>query len=93
MTTLLSNMSNDLALNESGRIEVIGGIYAIAQSARAYMQSRLGEMFYNADQGIPFADVVWAGSPNIAQFEAAGRARLLRRQRGQGGRRHADGDD
>ena len=77
MTTLLSNSRNDLALNEAGRIEVIGGIGAIAQSAKAYMQARLGEMFYNADQGIPFADIVWAGSPNLAQFEAAGRARLL----------------
>lgn len=77
MTTLLSNSRNDLALADDGRIRVIGGIEAIAQSARAYMQARLGEMFYNADQGIPFADIVWGGSPNIAQFEAAGRARLL----------------
>lgn len=77
MTTLLSNERNDLALNAGGNLQVIGGIEAIAQEARSYMQARLGEMFYNADQGIPFADIVWQGSPNIAQFEASGRARLL----------------
>lgn len=77
MTTLLSNSRNDLALAADGRIRVISGLEAIAQSARAYMQARLGEMYYNADQGLPFADIVWGGSPNVAQFEAAGRARLL----------------
>ncbi|UNY40219.1 baseplate wedge protein [Pseudomonas phage vB_PcuM_ KLEP17-4] len=77
MTTLLSNSRNDLALNAGGNLQVIDGIEAIAQAARSYMQARLGEMYYNADQGIPFVDIVWSGAPNIAQFEAAGRTRLM----------------
>lgn len=77
MITLLSNSSNDLAITPAGSIAPVSGIDAIAQTCRQYMQARLGEMYYNADQGIPFADIVWAGSPNVAQFEAYGRARLL----------------
>lgn len=77
MITLQSNSRNDIALNAAGNISTISGIEAIAQTCKEFMQARLGEMFLNADQGIPFVDIVWDGSPNVAQFEASGRARLL----------------
>lgn len=77
MKTLLSDMTNDLVLGHDGGLAVARDREAFAQSARHYMQARLGEMIHNADQGIPFTAVLWGGTPSVAQFEAAGRARLL----------------
>jgi hypothetical protein len=37
----------------------------------------LGEMIYNTDQGIPFKEAVWIGSPNIAQYTSALRNAFL----------------
>lgn len=77
MRTLLSDSTNDIALGPNKSVTVINGIDAIAQSAEEYMRTRLLEMVFNQTSGIPFDPVVWDGSPNVAQFEASGRARLL----------------
>lgn len=77
MRTLAATEKNDLALNAGGAMSIISGIDAIAQTARQYMQARAGEMFLAMTDGMPFDPVVWSGTPNIAQFEAAGRIRLL----------------
>lgn len=77
MKTFKSDETNDLTLASDGNLATVSEIDAFAQSARQYMQARLGEMVHNADQGIPFGTVLWGGTPSIAQFEAAGRARLM----------------
>ncbi|MCO8160985.1 hypothetical protein NJC38_02310 [Pseudomonas sp. 21LCFQ010] len=77
MKTFLSDSLNDLVLGRDGRLATAREIDAFAQSARQYMQARLGEMIHNADQGIPFTAVLWGGTPSVAQFEAAGRVRLM----------------
>jgi hypothetical protein len=77
MKTFLATDRNDLLLNSAGNLQVFNSIEAIAQTARQYMQARRGEMFLAVPDGLPFDPVAWSGEPNIAQFEAAGRARLL----------------
>lgn len=76
MKTFKSDDLNDLTLGRDGDLATANDIEAFAQSARQYMQARLGEMIHNMDEGIPFAAVLWGGTPSIAQFEAAGRVRL-----------------
>jgi hypothetical protein len=78
MITFLSNSKNDLQLTNGGDMALISGLAGIAQVAAQFMQARQGEMFLALPDGIPYESVLWAGTPNIAQFEAAGRATLLR---------------
>ena len=55
----------------SGDTALPGGDDALA------MQTRRGEMIHAIQQGIPFDPVAWAGTPNLPQFEASARRRLL----------------
>lgn len=77
MRTFQTTETNDLVLGGNGALSILTDIQAVTQSAKEYMQSRFAEMIHNVDQGIPFDALVWGGTPNIAQFEAAGRARLM----------------
>ena len=77
MRTFQSTGSEDFALGSDGNLTVISGLPASTQTARQYMRARAGEMFLNVDEGIPFDPVAWSGTPNLAQFESAGRTRLL----------------
>lgn len=77
MRTFLATDANDFARGSDGNLNLIVGDGAILQTGRQYMQTRRGEMIHDIQSGIPFDTVVWASSANIAQFEAAGRARLL----------------
>jgi hypothetical protein len=77
MRTFVADTLNDLVIGSNGNLNTYGDINAIAQTARQFMQARRGEMIHKADEGVPFDFIVWGASPNIAQFEAVGRARLL----------------
>lgn len=77
MKTFLSTSSEDFALDAAGNLAVISGPDAILQTSRQYVRARRGEMIHNMDQGVPYDPIVWSGAPNIAQFEAAIRTRLL----------------
>lgn len=77
MRTLNVNADNDLVLNELGYLSFATDIDAVLLTARQYASTLLGEMIYNADQGVPYFGVAFGSSPNIAQFEAGLRRRLL----------------
>jgi len=77
MITFQSTASNDFAISAGKSLSLLGGVDGIMQTARQHMQARRAEMFLNASNGIPFAELAWAGTPNVAQYEAAGRATLL----------------
>lgn len=77
MITFQSTSTNDFAVDAGKSLSLLGGVNGIAQTARQHMQARRAEMFLNANKGVPFASLAWAGAPNVAQFEAAGRATLL----------------
>ena len=77
MRTLNVNADNDLVLNEFGYLSFASDIDAVLLTARQYASALLGEMIHNADQGVPYFGVAFGSSPNIAQFEAGLRRRLL----------------
>lgn len=77
MRTLNVNADNDLVLNELGYLSFASDIDAVLLTARQYASALLGEMIHNADHGVPYFGVAFGSSPNIAQFEAGLRRRLL----------------
>jgi hypothetical protein len=77
MRTFLSNDRNDLALGEDGLLQIGNSFTFRAQAYAQFMQARLGEMIHAVQRGMPYEQVIWIGSPNVAQFEAAGRATLM----------------
>lgn len=77
MRTLSVDENNDLILNDQGRLPILTGIDAVAQTARQYASTLLGEMIHAIDRGVPYFTVAFGASPNISQFEAVMRRRLL----------------
>lgn len=77
MKSFLLDEDNDLTLDKTGNLALVSGIEATAQTSRNFAASRTGEMIHNADQGIPFFLTSFDRFPNLAQFEAALRRRLL----------------
>jgi hypothetical protein len=75
--TFKTDHTYDLVLGSNHSLVVHNDLAAVTQSAEESMRTRLGEMIHNVDQGIPFDSVLWGGTPNVAQFEASGRARLM----------------
>lgn len=77
MRTLQADATNDLTLDGAGNLALLEGAAAAEQTARQYGQTRRREMIHAMDLGIPFELLVWGGTPNVAQYEAVLRARLL----------------
>lgn len=83
--TLASNVNNavsgaapfDIYLNEEGNIATSYDIQAILQACAQAASTILGEMIYNTDQGIPFKEAVWVGTPNLTQYTASLRNAFL----------------
>lgn len=69
--------NNDLYIGPDGSMATAEGLQAVMQAAQQTVQTMLGEMIYAVDEGVPNFDVIWNGSPNVAQFEAALRRTLL----------------
>jgi hypothetical protein len=68
--TIAVDSKNDLYIGNDGALALANDMIATMQAAQQAAQTQLGEMEYAVDQGIPNFDVVWNGSPNLAQFEA-----------------------
>ena len=77
MRTFLLDKENDFTLDKTGNIAMVSDIHATAQTSRNFAAARSGEMIHNADQGIPFFMTSFDRFPNLAQFEAALRRRLM----------------
>lgn len=77
MISLKATATEDLTLGMDGNLAFVGGVGAITQTVKQYVRARRGEMIHRFDQGVPYEAIIWGGSPNIAQFEAAARTRLL----------------
>lgn len=74
---LAVDANNDLYIGPDGAMVTADGLTAVMQAAQQAAQTMLGEMIYAVDEGLPNFDVIWNGSPNVAQFEAALRRALL----------------
>lgn len=77
MRTFLLDENNDLMLDNTGNLAMVEGIEATAQTSRNFAATRGSEMIHAMDQGIPFFMTSFDRFPNLAQFEAALRRRLL----------------
>lgn len=68
--SLAVNARNDLFRAADGNIATTADLYAVTQACAHAAKTLLGEMMYATDNGVPYFDVVWTGTPNLAQFEA-----------------------
>lgn len=68
--TLAVNARNDLFLGSDGNIATNTELAATMQACEHAARTVLAEKIYAADDGIPYFDIVWVGSPNLLQFEA-----------------------
>lgn len=76
MRTFLIDGNNDLTLGKGRNVEIVHGPGAVAMVAKAAMLTRRTECIHAAQRGMPYDTLTWAAAPNLAQFEAAGRAIL-----------------
>ena len=75
--TFAVNSNNDLYLNAEGNIAYAYDLTAIIQQCQQAAKTLLGEMVYTTNQGLPYFQTVWTGTPNIAQYTAALRRAFL----------------
>jgi hypothetical protein len=75
--TLSVDENNDLYIGPTGSLAISDGLDSVMQAAQQAAQTRLGEMIYATDQGLPYFESVWSGAPSVAQFDAFLRRTLL----------------
>lgn len=76
MITFAIDENNDLIfLNGSIVLDI--NAQAVADITKSVCSTVLGEMIFNADQGIPYFDIVWNGVPNLSQAEYELRTAIL----------------
>jgi len=77
MQTLSVNASNDIYLTPQGNIAIAYDLTAVLQNCEQAVKTLLGEMVLNTDQGVPYFQNVFTGTPNLQQFTAALRVAIL----------------
>ena len=77
MRTFALDENNDMMLDRQGNLAITEGIKATAQTSRNFASTRTGEAIHAIDVGVPFFMTAFDHFPNLAQFEAALRRRLL----------------
>jgi hypothetical protein len=75
--TLAVNENNDIFRGEDGNIALIFNLAGTLQACAHAAKTRLGEMIFQANQGLPDFELIWVGVPNLQQYESAVRATLL----------------
>lgn len=73
--TFLTDGNNDLQMN-TGTLRIVSGLEAVLLICRHCALAILGEMIFAKQNGMPYFETVWNGSPATAPFEAAFRARI-----------------
>jgi hypothetical protein len=77
ISTFAVNSVNDIYLAPIGNIAFAYDLTAITQQCQQAAKTLLGEMVYNINQGIPYFQTLWVGTPNVAQFTGALRRAFL----------------
>lgn len=75
--TLGINSNNDIYLGSDGNIAVLSGIQAVKDACKTATQALLGEMVLATNQGIPYFQAVFIGTPKYAIYVAYLRSTLL----------------
>lgn len=73
--TFAVNGNNDL-FAASGTLTLLNDRDAVLQICEHAAKTILGELVFATDQGMPYFETVWSGSPSTAPFEAAFRLRI-----------------
>lgn len=68
-TLLLDTETLDLVLDVAGNIAVAENPYALAQDAASAIRLRLGELWYDTTQGVPYGSIL-GRAPNILYLKA-----------------------
>jgi hypothetical protein len=73
-----------IEIDENRNPIIIGGVYqwafdidVVKQNCDQAMRQQLGELNYDADNGIDYTGNVFTGSPNFQRFEAQARTQIL----------------
>lgn len=72
-----TNSQNDIYIGMDGRLAIFNGLPAVLQACEHVAKAQLGEMVLATDLGMPTYQVLWNGSPNPAQYDAALRQAFL----------------
>ncbi|MES2167955.1 MAG: hypothetical protein V4458_13140 [Pseudomonadota bacterium] len=68
-TMLLDTVTKDLVLDVAGNIAVASNPYSLAQDAASAVMLRLGELWYDTTQGVPY-DQILGRTPNVPYIKA-----------------------
>lgn len=74
--TFAVNADNDPFIDEAGNLALVAGEQAIDYIAKHFVKALFGEMIFKADRGMPIFSTALGAEANLAQFEAAFRARM-----------------
>lgn len=75
--TFATDATNDLYLGPQDVLVLVTGVEAVKFAAEQAVRTLLGEMALAADQGLPYFEALWTGTPNLQWFEAALRQTIL----------------
>lgn len=74
--TVAVDENNDPLIDAGGNLKLVAGEAAVDLLAKHFVKALLGEMIFKADQGMPHFTTALGVNANLAQFEAAFRARM-----------------
>lgn len=77
MRTIQVDENNDFTVDASGNLTLLVDGAGVPQTARQYASTLRGEMIHASTQGVPYFEFAFGAAPNLGQFSAALRARLL----------------
>ncbi len=77
MISFQTDDDNDFVTLPNGNLAMVNDRVAVAQEAKHFAATALAEMIHAYDEGIPFLREAFSKQPNLAQFEASLRRRLL----------------
>lgn len=77
MITFQTDDDNDFVTLPNGNLAIVSDRQAVAQEAKHFAATARAEMIHAYDEGIPFLREAFSKQPNLAQFEASLRRRLL----------------
>lgn len=77
MISFKTDENNDFVTLPNGNLAMVSDRDAVAQEAKHFAATVRAEMIHAYDGGIPFLREAFSKQPNLAQFEAALRRRLL----------------
>lgn len=75
--TVFGAAYNDIYLNALGNINLSNGIEAILENCAQAAKTRLGELVFNTNLGVPYFTTLFIGVPLVEPFNAALRASWL----------------